>query len=419
MLRPCTTSFSSLRINEAMENSSFTGVFAGDTTTTNSAEGSTEDQTTAATTAYWTEVTTPSYSNTITGFPEVASDLLFVVVSVFSVLGAVGNIITLTALGRSPKLRWKATTAFVLNLALADCVFSAATGPFDAAVFYHRSWPYGRHLCVAVALLRHLTVGASLFSIQIITVNRYVSVLKPCWYRTLFGEGSCLLLVALSWVGPALLLLPATLKVWGRFGYDSQDASCTIARVTGSSAFYKPCLYLTSACIPIITCLVCYPPLFMVLRRSQRRLTSHCVSAMRLECILPPSSSEATYTFATGNTDRTASLLTLNVHHSGRKTSTLRRPVLARERQLLLVIVAIFGAFLLCYVPLLVVAGLDLAAEYPWLRLWTYITFYASPCANPLIYAVMSREYRKAYLDLFVTRTRRDSDSETGTVNAL
>ncbi|XP_064476409.1 protein trapped in endoderm-1-like isoform X2 [Ornithodoros turicata] len=214
-------------------------------------------------------------------FPETASNVMFVVVSVFSVLGTVANLLTLTALTRNPRLCRRATTTFVLNLALADCVFSCATGPLDAAVFYHRYWPYSTSLCTAVALLRHLTVGASLFSIQLITINRYMSVFHPSWYCT--SGGSCLLMVATSWIAPAVLLLPPTIRTSGSFGYDSREASCTISR--GSDSLYKAFLYLSSACIPIVTFLRCYPSLFLALRRSQRRLTLHSVSAMKLESI--------------------------------------------------------------------------------------------------------------------------------------
>lgn len=205
----------------------------------------------------------------------------FAMLILLSLFGTVINLVTASALMQSPRLRSRATTFFVLNLSLADLAFSLFNGPLDSGIFYNRGWAYGRSLCVSSAAVRHVSVGCSLVSIQLITFNRYISVVKPRAYGRLFSPGSCLVLAALSWVIPAILLLPPTMGVWGNLGYDAVAWSCTVC---GKGCFgfepanYRAVLYLGAALSPVLLFTFCYPQLFLALRHSSRRLTSHCLS---------------------------------------------------------------------------------------------------------------------------------------------
>ncbi|KAL1430675.1 hypothetical protein MTO96_002279 [Rhipicephalus appendiculatus] len=132
-----------------------------------------------------------------------ANPVQFSLLAFLSVLGSAVNLATAWALLRDARLRGRATSCFLVNLSLADLAFSLFNGPLDSAVFYYGGWTHGHRLCVAAALVRHVAVGSSLASIQLITLNRYTSVVKPRSYARIFSPGSCLLLAALCWVLPA------------------------------------------------------------------------------------------------------------------------------------------------------------------------------------------------------------------------
>ncbi|KAG0443097.1 hypothetical protein HPB47_015293 [Ixodes persulcatus] len=332
--------------------------------------------------------------------PQGVLDIHFVLLSSLSIAGTVVNLITLAALLQSPRLRSRATTAFVLNLSLADLLFSLFNGPLDSAVFYNGGWVYGRALCVLTATTRHVAVGCSLASIQLITLNRYVSVVRPRAYGRIFSQGSCLLLVSGCWLLPAVLLLPATSGLWGRMGYDALDWSCTVCGTGCADAepvLYRTVLYVGAGLMPVLLFAFCYPRLFMALRHSRRRLTSHYLSRsvmMQPWNAAPPSS-------------------TLDVSSLGVRSNSLTSAA-CRERQLLLMLAAILVSFGVCYLPLLLTVGLGLGSGRPWLRLVIHGAFYAAPCLNPLVYVAMSRDYRRAYKALFcgVQPARRGSESE-------
>ncbi|KAK8771671.1 hypothetical protein V5799_025084 [Amblyomma americanum] len=80
-----------------------------------------------------------------------------------------------------------------------------------------------------------------------------------------------------------------------------------------------------------------------------------------------------------------------------------------RERQLLGVLGAILCSFCICYLPLLVSVGLNQTPP-----LAVHGLFYGAPCLNPLVYVVMSRDYRRAYAALFCCGAGGSGESNDG-----
>uniref|UniRef100_A0AAG5D3I8 G-protein coupled receptors family 1 profile domain-containing protein n=1 Tax=Anopheles atroparvus TaxID=41427 RepID=A0AAG5D3I8_ANOAO len=75
----------------------------------------------------------------------------------------------------------------------------------------------------------------------------------------------------------------------------------------------------------------------------------------------------------------------------------------AKDRKLLQMILVIFLAFLVCYLPITMVKLFRPSMQV--LNVVSYLLIYLTTCINPIIYVVMSREYRQAYSDLVMCRT--------------
>ncbi|KYM92939.1 G-protein coupled receptor moody [Atta colombica] len=71
----------------------------------------------------------------------------------------------------------------------------------------------------------------------------------------------------------------------------------------------------------------------------------------------------------------------------------------AKDRKLLQMILVIFVSFLVCYLPITVTKLFQGAVFQNWqgLNIAGYILIYLTTCINPVIYVVMSSEYRSAY----------------------
>lgn len=69
----------------------------------------------------------------------------------------------------------------------------------------------------------------------------------------------------------------------------------------------------------------------------------------------------------------------------------------AKDRKLLQMILVIFVSFLVCYLPITVTKLFPGAIDWRGLNIAGYILIYLTTCINPVIYVVMSSEYRSAY----------------------
>ncbi|CAG9805899.1 unnamed protein product [Chironomus riparius] len=72
----------------------------------------------------------------------------------------------------------------------------------------------------------------------------------------------------------------------------------------------------------------------------------------------------------------------------------------AKDRRLLKMILVIFISFLTCYLPITLTKIARSIADVNFLFITSYLLIYLTPCINPIIYVVMSSEYRQAYKQL-------------------
>ncbi|KYN01392.1 PREDICTED: G-protein coupled receptor moody [Cyphomyrmex costatus] len=77
-----------------------------------------------------------------------------------------------------------------------------------------------------------------------------------------------------------------------------------------------------------------------------------------------------------------------------------------KDRKLLQMILVIFVSFLVCYLPITVTKLLQDAVFQDWwgLNIAGYILIYLTTCINPVIYVVMSSEYRSAYRQVLLCK---------------
>ncbi|KAF4526979.1 hypothetical protein B566_EDAN001526 [Ephemera danica] len=139
--------------------------------------------------------------------------------------------------------------------------------------------------------------------------------------------------------------------------------------------------------------------------------------ALTPDCNVTPTPS-APHSPSTGRRDRIASAVTVNsaLSHIAsvfRKSPRRRRgstpaipqpgKMTAKDKKLLKMILVIFVCFLVCYLPITLTKTFK-AVELRNLNILSYILIYLTTCTNPIIYVVMSSEYRQAYKNLLMCR---------------
>lgn len=76
----------------------------------------------------------------------------------------------------------------------------------------------------------------------------------------------------------------------------------------------------------------------------------------------------------------------------------------AKDKKLLKMILVIFASFVICYLPITISKTFKDTIDIHGLNIAGYILIYLTTCINPIIYVVMSSEYRQAYKNLLMCR---------------
>ncbi|KOC60352.1 G-protein coupled receptor moody [Habropoda laboriosa] len=84
-----------------------------------------------------------------------------------------------------------------------------------------------------------------------------------------------------------------------------------------------------------------------------------------------------------------------------------------KDKKLLKMILVIFSSFLICYLPITVIKTFKDAIDWRGLNIAGYILIYLTTCINPVVYVVMSSEYRSAYKNVLLCRSDSGVKRET------
>ncbi|XP_067011364.1 G-protein coupled receptor moody [Anabrus simplex] len=319
-------------------------------------------------------------------FPRPLLTFAAIVTVIIMIIGILGNLLTIVALVRCPRVR-NVAAAFIISLCVADFIFCCMVLPFSSSRFIAGTWVHGPELCTLFPFMRYGNIGVSLLSIAMITINRYIMITHHNLYNRIYKKGWIAAMIIFCWVFSYGMQLPTLFGIWGSFGYDSKLGSCSILEDSeGRSS--KTVLFITGFLIPCVIIVICYARIFWVVHESESRLRGHSATPTR-------ASSE----------DRP----TINNMSSMKKQSREQREMRARrnEWRITKMVLAIFLSFVVCYLPITIVKVADKNVRFPGLHIVGYLMLYLSACINPIIYVIMNKQYRQAYKTVLLFRRPR------------
>ncbi|XP_046383807.1 G-protein coupled receptor moody isoform X1 [Ischnura elegans] len=295
---------------------------------------------------------------------------------VVMIVGLLGNLLTVFALLRCPRLR-NVAAAFIISLCAADFLFCLLVLPFSTSRFVHGTWIHGGALCTLFPFLRYGNIGVSLLSIAMITVNRYIMIAHHNIYHRVYTKLWIAVMIAFCWVFSYGMQLPTLFGLWGSFGYDEKLGTCSILGDSENRSS-KTALFITGFLTPCIVIVVCYARIFWVVHSSEKRMRKHAN--------------------ASGNKGE---------EDARKKKSDREAKTKRNEWRITKMVLAIFLSFLVCYLPITIVKVTDKEVSYPGFHVLGYILLYLSACINPIIYVIMNKQYRQAYKTVLLCRRPR------------
>ncbi|XP_076854664.1 galanin receptor 2a [Brachyhypopomus gauderio] len=293
---------------------------------------------------------------------KVESAIISLVFSVIFLVGTVGNSLVLAVLFRNGQTNAKTTNMFILNLGLADLCFIVFCVPLQATIYTMEEWVFGPFVCKAVHFVIYLTMYASIFTLAAVSLDRYLAIRYPLRARETRTPRNALISIGVVWTLSLLFSGPYLSY------YQQMDLDGTVVCIPAWDFQHRRamdvCTFVFGYLIPVLVLSLTYA-------RTIRYLWTS-VDPMQ------------------------------DMYESQRAKRKVTKMV---------IIVAVL--FCLCWLPHHLVILCMWFGHFPLnhttyvLRILSHLVAYTNSCLNPIVYALVSKHFRKGFRKVFGCVTQK------------
>ncbi|KAM9759830.1 G-protein coupled receptor 84 [Menidia menidia] len=345
--------------------------------------------------------------------------------------GTVGNVMTILAFTLDPRLRSR-FNVLIVNLAVADLLYCTILQPISVDSYLHLRWRSGQVWCRVFGLLLFLSNSVSIITLCLVAVSRYLLVAKRALFERVFSNRGLILLLISTWA----LGLASFVPLWPVYVFVPQVCTCSFHRTRGrpySTILLFLYFFVGLGCVGFFYMLI-YRRVkvasqallrYRLSRRSSRRAASSaqgtndsgvesgiktCSSEMSsqveqpqreiiYEKDLPPSQSLATDLNSSKAPKPTPDVVTVP---SPVPAAPARPTATSGDdnefKRVTHMCFTVFLCFVCCFVPFLLLNIADKHSRAPQiLHMFCANLTWLNSCINPVLYAVMNRQFRQAY----------------------
>ncbi|KAM9769405.1 alpha-1A adrenergic receptor [Menidia menidia] len=312
--------------------------------------------------------------------------------SVFILMAIVGNILVILSVVCNKHLQ-TVTNFFIVNLAMADLLLAIIVLPFSASLEVLGCWVFGRVFCNIWAAVDVLCCTASILSLCIISIDRYIGVKYCLKYPTIMTEGKAVAILLLVWVSSTVISVGPLLG-W-KEPPPVDDSICRITEEPGYALFSS----LFSFYLPLMVILIMYFRVYVVARRTTKSLEAGVKRernksvevVLRIHCRSVLEHARPTNSKSSKN-------------HPFRSSLSVRLMKFSREKKAAKTLAIVVGMFILCWLPFFFF--LPMGSFFPELKpsetVFKVVFWlgYFNSCINPMIYPCSSKEFQRAFTRL-------------------
>lgn len=267
-------------------------------------------------------------------------------------VGLCGNALVIYVILRYAKMK-TVTNIYILNLAVADVLFMLGL-PFIAIQLALVHWPFGPVLCRVVMTVDSLNQFTSIFCLMVMSIDRYLAVVHPItstkWRKPRMAKTINIAVWGVS------LMVNLPIVIYSGIITKHDGCFCTIVWPEPEEAYYTAFMiytFILGFFLPLMVICLCY--LFIIIKVKS--------SGMR-------------------------------VGSSKRKRS---------ERKVTRMVSIVVAVFVLCWLPFYIFNVTSVTGSIiPTSAVKSTFDFvvvlgYANSCANPILYAFLSDNFKKSF----------------------
>ncbi|XP_054639631.1 G-protein coupled receptor 84 [Dunckerocampus dactyliophorus] len=335
-----------------------------------------------------------------------------------TVTGTVGNLMTVLAFVSDSQLRTR-FNVLIVNLAVADLLYCTVLQPISVDSYLHLRWRSGELWCRTFGLLLFLSNSVSIITLCLVAVSRYLLVDKRAVFDRVFSNRGLIFLLMATWA----LGLSSFLPLWSVYVFVPQVCTCSFHRVRGrpyTTILLFSYFFLGLGCVGTFYLLI-----YRRIRVASKALLRYRLSRRSSKRNAPPAPE-------TDDSGVESSMPTCSSELSSHGDSSVQKsqhkpteqlkankpnpdvvikapasppaPTTAGSgedsefKRVTRMCFAVFLCFVFCFVPFLILNIVDKRGSAPQVlhMLCANLTWLNS-CINPILYAVMNRQFRKAY----------------------
>lgn len=359
-----------------------------------------------------------------------------------TITGTVGNLMTVLAFAFDPRLKTR-FNVLIVNLAVADLLYCTILQPISVDSYLHLRWRSGELWCSTFGLLLFLSNSVSIITLCLVAVSRYLLVAKRAVFDRVFTDRGLTFLLISAWA----LGLASFSPLWSVYVFVPQVCTCSFHRTRGRpystillffyfffglgfvGAFY---LLIYRRVRIASQALLRY----RLSRRSSRKkpassaqgtddsgvesgMANTCSCEMSSQGYLTQNKDEITCDKSSQKTPGSAEATNPSATNkpspdNDRPLSTTPAPTTAAStshsassgddaefKHVTRMCFTVFLCFVFCFVPFLLLNIADKHNRAPQvLHMFCANLTWLNSCINPVLYAVMNRQFRQAYLVL-------------------
>ncbi|KAL5271643.1 hypothetical protein ACHWQZ_G002049 [Mnemiopsis leidyi] len=275
-----------------------------------------------------------------------------------------GNVFVLVTMYRYPRVR-TVSNMFIISLAVSDLIVGLLTVPVTVTSLHTGKWVFGSGMCSLSAFMDNMAIVASIWNLQMSSIDRYVAITRPLQYKILITYNMSYMMIGVVWVVCAVLAM-FPLVGWDRYIYSNKSYSCGI---NGNSDYFL-CFLILGIFVPLFVTIYSYLNIGYC-------AIKHSLSSKR---------------------DKQMQGIAIQ-----------KQAVKKRNLRISVTVLSIIGAFIVCTLPLFVMGLLQFCGVRFRTKhltdMFVHVLLLSNSALNPILYSFGTYQFREAFVDLIYCRT--------------